>query len=99
MRESQQIATEQHGLASHAHRTGAEHRGQEDHLTGHESSRQALEHSRQAYLHTQARHGAHDVKEAEIAALAYRLWHERGCPEGSPEHDWFRALEELRHRR
>jgi hypothetical protein len=20
----------------------------------------------------------------QVAALAYRLWHERGCPEGSP---------------
>jgi len=27
----------------------------------------------------------------DIAALAYRLWQERGCPIGSPEEDWFRA--------
>ena len=27
----------------------------------------------------------------EIAALAYRLWTERGCPGGSPDDDWFRA--------
>ena len=27
----------------------------------------------------------------EIAALAYELWQERGCPEGSPEVDWFEA--------
>ncbi len=31
----------------------------------------------------------------EIAARAYRCWHERGCPEGSPEADWQRAEEEL----
>jgi hypothetical protein len=27
----------------------------------------------------------------KIAILAYRLWHERGCPLGSPGEDWFRA--------
>jgi hypothetical protein len=32
----------------------------------------------------------------EISARAYRCWHERGCPEGSPEVDWHRAEEELR---
>lgn len=35
----------------------------------------------------------------EVAAHAYRCWHERGCPEGSPEVDWQRAEEELRKRR
>lgn len=30
-----------------------------------------------------------------IAARAYELWQERGCPEGSPEVDWFQAEEEL----
>ncbi|MGH9584386.1 MAG: DUF2934 domain-containing protein [Bryobacteraceae bacterium] len=34
----------------------------------------------------------------EIAARAYHCWHERGCPEGSPEVDWSRAEEELRSR-
>jgi len=28
---------------------------------------------------------------AEVAGLAYTLWQERGCPDGSPEVDWFRA--------
>ncbi|MGA2114765.1 MAG: DUF2934 domain-containing protein [Bryobacteraceae bacterium] len=28
---------------------------------------------------------------ASIAALAYELWHARGCPDGSPETDWFQA--------
>ena len=32
----------------------------------------------------------------QIAALAPALWQERGCPEGSPEEDWFRAEKELR---
>ncbi len=35
----------------------------------------------------------------EIAAHAYRCWHERGCPDGSPEEDWHRAERELRERR
>jgi hypothetical protein len=30
-------------------------------------------------------------KEDEIAALARALWKARGCPEGLPEEDWFRA--------
>ena len=29
--------------------------------------------------------------ESEIAALAYRLWQENGCPVGSDREDWFRA--------
>jgi hypothetical protein len=35
----------------------------------------------------------------EIARRAYQCWHERGCPEGSPEVDWCRAEEELRAQR
>ena len=27
----------------------------------------------------------------DIAALAYHLWLERGCPDGSPEIDWYEA--------
>jgi hypothetical protein len=27
----------------------------------------------------------------QIELLAYRFWHERGCPPGTPETDWFRA--------
>ncbi len=32
----------------------------------------------------------------DIAALAYALWQERGCPIGSPDEDWFRAESELK---
>jgi len=32
---------------------------------------------------------------SDIAALAFRLWQERGCPEGSPEIDWFLAEQKL----
>jgi hypothetical protein len=31
----------------------------------------------------------------EITQLAHQLWIERGCPEGSPEVDWFRAEQQL----
>jgi hypothetical protein len=34
----------------------------------------------------------------EIAALAHELWHARGCPDGSPQEDWFHAAEQLRSR-
>jgi Protein of unknown function (DUF2934) len=37
-----------------------------------------------------------EIPHEQIAALAHALWQERGCPEGSPEEDWFRAEEELR---
>jgi hypothetical protein len=33
--------------------------------------------------------------EDQIAALAYGFWLERGCPEGCPEEDWFRAEREI----
>jgi hypothetical protein len=107
MHESQQIAAEHHDLATHAHRTATEHHGKNDHLTGHESSRQGLEHSDKAYLHAQkelqkarteqgAVPTAHEVTEEDIAALAYSFWEGRCRPEGSPDDDWFRAIEELR---
>ncbi len=31
-----------------------------------------------------------------IARLAYSYWEARGCPIGSPEEDWYRAVNELR---
>jgi Protein of unknown function (DUF2934) len=36
------------------------------------------------------------VNETAIAALAYQLWQERGCPIGSDQGDWFRAEEDLK---
>jgi hypothetical protein len=27
----------------------------------------------------------------DVATLAYRLWQERGCPDGSSQVDWFQA--------
>lgn len=34
----------------------------------------------------------------EIAALAHRLWTERGCLIGSPDDDWFQAEAELKNK-
>ena len=107
--DSHQKAAEYHNLAAHAHRTAAVHQGQEDHLTGHEHSRQALEHSNTAYQHSLGMHQkattdhavivrAQEAREEDIPVLAYKLWQARGCPEGSPQEDWFRAVEELESR-
>jgi Protein of unknown function (DUF2934) len=35
------------------------------------------------------------VKHENIAQLAYLLWQRRGCPEGSPDNDWFEAERQL----
>ncbi|MGA2983066.1 MAG: DUF2934 domain-containing protein [Terriglobia bacterium] len=35
------------------------------------------------------------AREEDIPALAYKLWQARGCPEGSSQEDWFRAVAEL----
>jgi hypothetical protein len=35
------------------------------------------------------------LSQDRIAQLAYQLWQERGCPEGSPEVDWERACRML----
>jgi hypothetical protein len=82
MHDSNQKAAEYHSLAAHAHRTAAEH-GQEDHVTGHEHSRQALEHWNKAYQHSlqvrqkaRTEHGAivlgQEVREEDIAVFAYK---------------------------
>lgn len=36
-----------------------------------------------------------DVDTRQIAALAYQFWLDRGCPDGSPDEDWFKAELEL----
>lgn len=37
-------------------------------------------------------------REDLIAALAYRLWQDRGCPIGSGQEDWFQAEQQLKSR-
>lgn len=44
--------------------------------------------------------GAAEPAPAEkIAARAYQIWQESGCPEGKQEEHWFRAEQELRQQR
>ena len=98
--ENHQRAAELHDVAAHAHNVAEQH-GKQEHLSGHELSRQALEDSHDAHRHTQtsaAEHGITPFGHEEIAALAHKLWQARGCPEGSPEEDWFHAAEQLRSR-
>jgi hypothetical protein len=103
--ENHQQAAELHDRAAHAHRAAAEDHGKQDHQTGHEQSRQAFEHSREALHSTQQAHQAtnnHGIivfGHQDIAALAHGLWRARGCPEGSPDEDWFQAAEHLRSRK
>src|SRR6267143_576384 len=33
--------------------------------------------------------------QAQVAALAYEFWQARGCPDGTPDEDWFRAEREI----
>jgi hypothetical protein len=35
------------------------------------------------------------IEHGDIAQHAYHLWHQRGCPEGCPDDDWYRAEQEL----
>jgi hypothetical protein len=51
-----QRAAELHDLAAHAHRSAAVHHGKEDHLTGHELSKQAMEHATNAFRSSQEAH-------------------------------------------
>jgi hypothetical protein len=104
--ENHQRAAELHDVAAHAHRVAAEQHGKQDHLTGQEHTRQALDRSHDAHQHTQKTaaghatlgHGTAAFGHDDIAALAHALWQARGCPEGSPQEDWFHAAEQLRSR-
>ena len=93
-------AAELHDAAAHAHLVADQH-GMQDHLTGHEQSRKALEHSQKAHLETHAASGMHGIVpfgHNEIALLAHDIWHSKGCPEGSDQEDWFQAVAQLRSR-
>jgi hypothetical protein len=90
--ENQERADELRDATEHAHLV-AEQQEKPDHRRGH-----ALGYSPEA-RHSQTAttgHGVASFGHEEIAALAHKLWQARGCPEGSPDQDWFRAVEELR---
>jgi hypothetical protein len=91
--ENYQRAAELHDADAHAHRAAEQH-GHQDHLTGHEHSTLALEHSQGADRNTQAGTNGHGISafgHDDIAPLAYALWQARGCPDGSSQDDWFHA--------
>ena len=98
--ENHKRAAELHEIAAHAHLNAAEEHGKEDHLTGSERSRQALEYSQQAYRHSEQlrEQGISLFGHREIEECAYSLWQARGCPQGSPEVDWYNASHQLRAR-
>ena len=94
--ENHQRAAELHDGAAHAHRVGEQH-GQQEHLTGHEQSRQDSErHLQPASTTSDSSHP--EFGHEDIQVLAQELWKARGCPEGSPHEDWFLAVKELRAR-
>ncbi len=37
-----------------------------------------------------------EAQRSQLQALAYQLWLDRGCPDGSPEEDWFHAERAVR---
>jgi hypothetical protein len=55
-KDSHQRAAEFHNLAAHAHQAAVTHHGKEDHLTGHELSRQAMEYAAKAFEFSKAAH-------------------------------------------
>lgn len=36
------------------------------------------------------------IPQDKVASLAYKYWEERGCPNGTPDEDWFRAEHALK---
>jgi hypothetical protein len=99
--ENHQRAAELQNGAAHAYRVAEEEKGKQDHLTAHELSRQELEHHAGSHRPAQTtpdRNGIATFGHNDIADLAHCLWQARGCPEGSPEKDWYEAVKELRAR-
>ena len=97
--ENRQRAVELQNAAAHTHRVAEQKRGEQEHLTAHEQTRQAAEHhseEAQAADGGTTGHGVLAFSHEDIAARAYSLWEARGCPEGSSDEDWFRAVKELR---
>jgi hypothetical protein len=104
--ENHQRAAELQDGAAHVHRTAEEGHEKQDHQTGHEITKRSLEYSQtdhqpgaQAHQNATNEHGFATFGHGEIAALAHTLWQARGCPEGSPEEDWFHAAQQLRDRK
>ena len=98
--ENHQRAAELHDGAAHAHRVAEQHgkAGSPDRTRAYQASSGALARRSWAYSGGSGGHGIAAFGHEDIAALAHELWQARGCPEGSPEEDWFHAAEQLRAR-
>src|ERR1700744_4990476 len=97
--ENHQRAAELQNAAAHTHRTAEYTHDKQEHLSDHEQSRKAAEHHNHGGQETHGGttgHGVHAFPHDDIAARAYSLWEERGCPDGSADEDWFQAVKELR---
>lgn len=91
--ENHQREKELQDLPAHMHRVGEQH-GKPDRLTARELSMRELEQPREPTVG----HGVRQFTREDISARAYELWKARGCPDGSPDVDWFEAVKELRAR-
>jgi len=90
--------------STHVQNASADSHQRQDHQSGQEQSRQALEHSQQLQEHAalgdQEPAIEHDfaislLAHEDLALRAYKLWEARGRPVGSPNQDWFLAVQEL----
>ena len=98
--ENHQRAAELEDVAKHVHDVGELH-GQGEHLTPSEQSRNTHMHpvhETPSSVGPSVGHGVASFSHRDIEALAYEIWQERGCPQGSPEEDWFHAAKQLRSR-
>ena len=97
-----QRAAEMHNGPEHAHLVAAEAHEKQDHQNGHERSSQSLEHSQKTHEQTDLSHqgraeGNGATAHEDVAILAHGLWEARGCPDGSPDEDWYHAAQQLQH--
>jgi hypothetical protein len=102
--ENRQKAIELQNSAAHTHRVAEQKRGQQEHLTATEQSVAEQSNKESHRVESEIRsqhsvgHGVGAFTHDDIATLAYRLWQQRGEPEGSADEDWFHAVKELRAR-
>jgi hypothetical protein len=91
--ENHQRAAELQDAAAHAHRAAELSKEHSGHATPSELSRMERERAQEEQTGDSAlRTFGHD----EIARRAYQLWEDRGHGDGSPDEDWFQAVQELR---
>lgn len=94
--EKQQQTNELHNVGAHSHNRADASRDQQPHQTGHEISRNSLEHKPDVDKQESSGKRLPKIEhDEEIAQLAHSIWQARGCPEGSPDEDWLAASNQL----